>query len=91
MALREQGYRGRFAPSPTGPLHRGNLRTALVAWLEARLQGGEFLLRIDDLDTPRNRAGAEEEIVADLRWLGLPWDGPLWRQSARRGVYATVL
>lgn len=91
MALRQQGYRGRFAPSPTGPLHRGNLRTALLSWLAARLAGGEWLLRIDDLDSPRNRAGAEEEIVADLRWLGLAWDGPLWRQSARRGVYATVL
>jgi glutamyl-tRNA synthetase len=84
-------YRGRFAPSPTGPLHRGNLRTALLSWLDARLAGGEWLLRIDDLDTPRNRSGAEEAIQADLRWLGLEWDGPVIRQSARRGIYATVL
>ena len=87
----DQGYRGRFAPSPSGPLHRGNLRTALLSWLEARLAGGEWLLRIDDLDTPRNRAGAEEAILADLTWLGLAWDGPLWRQSERRGLYASVL
>ncbi len=91
MALREQGYRGRFAPSPTGPLHRGNLRTALLSWLVARLEGGEWLLRIDDLDTPRNRPGAEEAIQADLTWLGLHWDGPIWRQSSRRGTYSTVL
>ncbi|EDY37504.1 glutamyl-Q tRNA(Asp) synthetase [Cyanobium sp. PCC 7001] len=88
---RSRGYRGRFAPSPTGSLHRGNLRTALLSWLEARLAGGTWLLRLDDLDTPRNRAGAEEEILHDLRWLGLHWDGPLWRQSERRGLYGTVL
>jgi glutamyl-tRNA synthetase len=85
------GYRGRFAPSPTGCLHRGNLRTALLAWLAARLAGGEFLLRLDDLDTPRNRAGAEASICRDLRWLGLNWDGPIRRQSEHRGTYATVL
>jgi glutamyl-tRNA synthetase len=88
---RGQGYRGRFAPSPSGALHRGNLRTALLGWLEARLRGGEWLLRIDDLDTPRNRCGAEEAILADLRWLGLDWDAHPLRQSARRGLYATVL
>jgi glutamyl-tRNA synthetase len=89
--LREAGPRGRYAPSPSGPLHLGNLRTALVAWLVTRLQGGEWLLRIDDLDTPRNRPGAEAAILADLRWLGLDWDGPLIRQSERRGLYATAL
>ena len=91
LSQREQGYRGRFAPSPTGALHRGNLRTALLSWLEARLHGGEWLLRLDDLDTPRNRAGAAEAIQADLRWLGLDWDGPVIWQSQRRGLYATVL
>ncbi|MFQ6537924.1 MULTISPECIES: tRNA glutamyl-Q(34) synthetase GluQRS [Aphanothece] len=91
VAGRARGYRGRFAPSPSGALHRGNLRTALLSWLEARLAGGEWLLRIDDLDTPRNRPGAEEAILADLRWLGLDWDGPVVRQSRRRGLYATVL
>jgi glutamyl-tRNA synthetase len=91
QARRRQGYRGRFAPSPTGRLHRGNLRTALLAWLDARLVGGEMLLRLDDLDTPRNRRGAEDAILADLRWLGLHWDGPPLRQSERRGLYASVL
>jgi glutamyl-tRNA synthetase len=91
LEQRQRGYRGRFAPSPTGALHRGNLRTALLSWLDARLQGGEWLLRIDDLDTPRNRPGAEEALLADLRWLGLGWDGPVHRQSAQRGVYASLL
>jgi glutamyl-tRNA synthetase len=89
--LRQQGYRGRFAPSPTGALHRGNLRTALLSWLEARRHRGTWLLRLDDLDTPRNRPGAEEAILADLQWLGLDWDGPVLRQSERRGLYASVL
>ncbi len=91
LALRGHGYRGRYAPSPSGALHRGNLRTALVSWLEARLAGGAWLLRIDDLDTPRLVAGAELQILDDLRWLGLNWDGPLCRQSERRGLYNSVL
>ena len=91
QAQRRQGYRGRFAPSPTGALHRGNLRTALLSWLAARRRGGLWLLRIDDLDTPRNRPGAEEAILEDLLWLGLQWDGPVLRQSRRRGLYASVL
>jgi glutamyl-tRNA synthetase len=91
LERRQRQCRGRFAPSPTGRLHRGNLRTALLAWLDARLAGGELLLRLDDLDTPRNRRGAEEAILSDLRWLGLDWDGPLLRQSERRGLYATAL
>ena len=89
--LREAGYRGRFAPSPTGPMHRGNLRTALLSWLKARWQGGEWLLRVDDLDVPRNRPGAEAAIQADLLWLGLNWDDQLLRQSDSRGLYATLL
>ena len=85
------GYRGRFAPSPTGVLHLGNLQTALLSWLVARQAGGAWLLRIDDLDTPRNRAGAIEAIQSDLRWLGLEWDGPVLLQSERRGVYHSWL
>jgi len=91
LCLRQEGYRGRFAPSPTGALHRGNLRTALLSWLAARLRGGAWLLRIDDLDRPRNRPGAEAAILADLDWLGLHWDGPVLRQSERLGHYASVL
>ena len=89
--LRRSHCRGRYAPSPTGRQHLGNLRTALLSWLITRLQGGEWLLRLDDLDTPRNRPEAEASIVADLGWLGLDWDGPLIRQSERRGLYASVL
>ncbi len=91
QAFRSDCYRGRFAPSPTGPLHLGNLRTALVSWLRARFNKGEWLLRIDDLDTPRNRQGAIESIERDLLWLGLDWDGPLIMQSQRREIYRSVL
>ena len=72
-------------------MHLGNLRTALVSWLDARRQGGQWLLRVDDLDTPRNRAGATASILEDLQWLGLAWDGPPVFQSQRRGLYASVL
>src|SRR2546421_12964756 len=69
--------RGRYAPSPTGDLHLGNLRTALLAWLFARCTDGQFVLRIEDLDRPRVRSGASERMLFDLRWLGLDWDeGP---------------
>jgi len=84
-------YRGRFAPSPTGVLHLGNLQTALLSWLAARQAGGAWLLRIDDLDTPRNRPGAIEAIQSDLLWLGLVWDGPVVLQSERRGTYHSWL
>ncbi|QDQ96401.1 tRNA glutamyl-Q(34) synthetase GluQRS [Tomitella fengzijianii] len=76
---------GRFAPSPSGDLHLGNLRTALLAWLFARTTGRRFLLRVEDLD--RVRPGAEDRQLADLRSLGLDWDGPVSRQSQRRAGY----
>ena len=85
------GYRGRYAPSPTGVLHLGNLQTALLSWLQARQAGGVWLLRIDDLDTPRNRPGAVEAIQAALRWLGLHWEGAPILQSTRRGIYNSWL
>lgn len=78
---------GRYAPSPTGPQHLGNLRTALLAWLQARLAGGRFILRMDDLDLPRVREGSAEQVLDDLRWLGLEWDeGP--DLGGPRGPYA---
>jgi glutamyl-tRNA synthetase len=78
---------GRFAPSPTGPLHLGNLRTALLAWLFARSAGAQFLLRVEDLDRSRVRPGIEETQLSDLRALGLDWDGPAVRQSERLELY----
>ena len=78
---------GRFAPSPTGPLHLGNLRTALLAWLFARSAGARFLVRVEDLDRSRVRPGVEEAQLADLRALGLDWDGPVVRQSERTVLY----
>jgi len=82
---------GRFAPSPTGDLHVGNLRTALLAWLFARASGGGFLLRVEDLDPVTSRRDHEARQLADLAALGLDWDGPIVRQSARRGRYEEVL
>jgi glutamyl-tRNA synthetase len=79
---------GRFAPSPTGPLHLGNLRTALLAWLFARSTGARFLVRVEDLDRSRVRPGVEETQLEDLRALGLDWDGPVVRQSERTHLYA---
>lgn len=83
--------RGRFAPSPTGPLHLGNLRSALLAWLDARSSGGELLLRVEDLDPERARPAAVDGLFEDLEWLGLDWDGPVWRQSQRGEAYAEAL
>ena len=82
---------GRFAPSPTGTLHLGNLRTALLAWLFARAAGGRFLVRMEDLDAGRVRPGAAEEQLADLAAIGLDWDGEVVFQSARLALYAEAL
>ncbi len=89
--IRSKGYRGRFAPSPSGQLHIGNLRTALISWLRAKTAGGAWLLRIDDLDLSRNRSGAIESLKHDLLWLGLRWDGPAIFQSQRLDLYRSVL
>jgi glutamyl-tRNA synthetase len=82
---------GRYAPSPTGTLHLGNLRTALLAWLFARSQRAWFLVRIDDLDRGRVRPGLAEQQLADLAALGLDWDGPVVRQSERTDAYAEAI
>lgn len=80
---------GRYAPSPSGDLHLGNLRTALLAWAFARSTGRRFLLRIDDLD--RVRPGAEQRQVEDLAAIGVDWDGPVVRQSERLPQYAAAI
>ena len=82
---------GRFAPSPTGPLHAGSLVAALASWLDARSSGGRWLVRIEDLDTPRNVAGTAEEIVARLARCELVPDGPVVRQSERTALYESAL
>jgi glutamyl-tRNA synthetase len=82
---------GRFAPSPTGPLHLGSLRTALVAWLFARSQGARFLVRIEDLDPQRSRPEFERGQLGDLAALGIDWDEPPVRQSERRSAYDAAL
>ncbi|HXU61573.1 MAG TPA: tRNA glutamyl-Q(34) synthetase GluQRS [Polyangia bacterium] len=91
--------RGRFAPSPTGLLHLGNARTALLAWLDARAGGGTFVMRVEDLDRARVQPGAEAQQLDDLRWLGLDWDegpdrgGPFapYRQSDRTRFYDAAI
>lgn len=95
QVVRSGAVCGRYAPSPTGDLHLGNLRTALLAWLQARLTGGVFVLRMEDLDIPRNRPGSADKIIDGLKRLGLDWDegpdrgGPLgpYTQLERIGVY----
>jgi glutamyl-tRNA synthetase len=85
------GADGRYAPSPTGSLHVGNLRTALLAWLFARSAGARFLMRVEDLDSQRVRPGCEDEQLADLRAIGIDWDGPVVRQSERIELYEDAL
>ena len=84
------GYVGRLAPSPTGALHLGNARTFMVAWLRARAQGGSVILRMEDLDHPRDKPGAARAAVEDLKWLGFDWDAE-YAQSARTALYRDAL
>ena len=91
--------RGRFAPSPTGPLHLGHAQTLLLGWLQVRVLGGRFILRIEDIDTARNRPGAIDAIYRDMEWLGFDWDegpgcgGPChsYLQSERTELYDQAL
>jgi glutamyl-Q tRNA(Asp) synthetase len=82
---------GRFAPSPTGPLHFGSLVAAAGSWLSARARGGRWLVRIEDLDQSRVREGSESEILSALERYGLEWDGDLVHQSSRGELYAAAL
>ena len=84
-------FDGRFAPSPTGTLHVGNLRTALLAWLFARSAGARFLVRMEDLDAGRVRPGVAAAQLADLAAIGLDWDGDVVVQSARTARYEAAL
>jgi glutamyl-tRNA synthetase len=91
MIVSDSTYRTRFAPSPTGKMHLGHARTALLAWLRARQRGGQIVMRIEDIDRPRVVPGAAEAICRDHEWLGLDWDeGPMY-QSAREGAYEGAL
>jgi glutamyl-Q tRNA(Asp) synthetase len=84
-------YRGRFAPSPTGPLHFGSLIAAVASYCDARAAGGEWLVRIEDVDEPRSRDDAATAILATLEAYGFEWNGEVVRQSARRALYDAAL
>jgi glutamyl-Q tRNA(Asp) synthetase len=90
-AAPDRRYVGRFAPSPTGPLHAGSLVAALASWLDARAHGGRWLVRMEDIDRPRNAPGAAEAILDQLDRCGLDPDGPVVFQSARTGLYDAAL
>jgi glutamyl-Q tRNA(Asp) synthetase len=84
-------YRGRFAPSPTGPLHAGSLVAALASWLDARAHGGRWLVRIEDIDPPRETAGATRDILRTLAAFGLDSDEPVLMQHTRGSAYESAL
>lgn len=85
-----QKYVGRLAPSPTGALHLGNVRTFMVAWLRARRAGGRIVMRMEDLDHPKDKPGADVQVISDLRWLGFDWDAE-YVQSRRKPLYGAAL
>lgn len=84
-------YRGRFAPSPSGPLHFGSLIAALASYCDARAANGEWLVRIEDVDAPRSRPGAESDILRTLERYRFAWDGTVVRQSDRSAMYDSAL
>lgn len=84
-------YRGRFAPSPTGHLHFGSLIAAVASYLEAKANDGEWLVRMEDLDTPREMPGAADDILKSLEAFGFTWHGPVLYQSKRQAAYAKAL
>ena len=86
--MRETKVRGRFAPSPSGRMHLGNLWSCLLAWLAAMHEGGEMVLRLEDLDPDRCRPEYCDQVMRDLEWLGLSWTGEVVRQSERTEAYA---
>lgn len=90
-AVPERRYRGRFAPSPSGPLHVGSLVAAVGSYLDARAQGGEWLLRIEDVDAPRTVPGAADGILRSLEAFGFTWDGEVVVQSRRLDLYHAAL
>ena len=90
MSAVQSRYTGRLAPSPTGALHLGNARTFMIAWLRARTQGGRVVMRMEDLDHPRDKPGAAAAAYEDLRWLGFDWDEE-HVQSERREYYRDAL
>ncbi len=92
MQTREPApYVGRFAPSPTGPLHFGSLAAAVASYLQARTQGGQWLLRIEDIDPPREQVGASDEIIRALERYGFEWDGEIIFQSANHAAHEAAL
>ena len=89
--MRNQNYTGRFAPTPSGPLHFGSIVAALASYLDARHHAGRWLLRIEDIDTPRVRKGADRKIINTLEILGLEWDGDIIYQGGRLDHYQQAL
>ena len=89
--MTRQPYVGRFAPSPTGRLHMGSMVAALASWLDARSKGGTWLLRMEDLDPPREVPGAADDILRTLEAFGLTWDGEVVYQSDRHALYSEAL
>ena len=82
---------GRFAPSPTGRMHLGNVYAALLSWLSVKSKGGRWLLRIEDIDPQRSKRDYALQLMDDLQWLGLPWDGDVVWQSQRGDIYQSAL